>query len=64
MTLKTAKRHALLKEHGFELPVSLGKRLKESDMRKIYVAGHRGMVGGAILRRLQDRQVVGRSRLS
>ncbi|WP_170376957.1 MULTISPECIES: GDP-L-fucose synthase [Ruegeria] len=28
-------------------------------MRKIYVAGHRGMVGGAILRRLQDRQAAG-----
>ncbi len=28
-------------------------------MRKIYVAGHRGMVGGAILRRLQDRQAGG-----
>lgn len=28
-------------------------------MRKIYVAGHRGMVGGAILRRLQDRQANG-----
>ncbi len=28
-------------------------------MRKIYVAGHRGMVGGAILRRLQDRQASG-----
>ncbi|MEM1005724.1 MAG: GDP-L-fucose synthase [Pseudomonadota bacterium] len=28
-------------------------------MRKIYVAGHRGMVGGAILRRLQDRQSAG-----
>lgn len=25
-------------------------------MRKIYVAGHRGMVGGAILRRLQTRK--------
>jgi nucleoside-diphosphate-sugar epimerase len=28
-------------------------------MRKIYVAGHRGMVGGAILRRLQDRKAAG-----
>lgn len=28
-------------------------------MRKIYVAGHRGMVGGAILRRLQARQASG-----
>ncbi len=28
-------------------------------MRKIYVAGHRGMVGGAILRKLQDRQAAG-----
>ncbi|WP_171208116.1 MULTISPECIES: GDP-L-fucose synthase [unclassified Ruegeria] len=28
-------------------------------MRKIYVAGHRGMVGGAILRRLQARQAEG-----
>ncbi|SLN39085.1 GDP-L-fucose synthase [Ruegeria meonggei] len=28
-------------------------------MRKIYVAGHRGMVGGAILRRLKDRQAAG-----
>ncbi|MFY2825380.1 GDP-L-fucose synthase [Ruegeria sp. MALMAid1280] len=28
-------------------------------MRKIYVAGHRGMVGGAILRRLQDRKDAG-----
>ncbi|WP_170552076.1 GDP-L-fucose synthase [Ruegeria atlantica] len=28
-------------------------------MRKIYVAGHRGMVGGAIVRRLQDRQAAG-----
>lgn len=28
-------------------------------MRKIYVAGHRGMVGGAILRRLQDRNAAG-----
>jgi len=27
--------------------------------RKIYIAGHRGMVGGAILRRLQDRQARG-----
>ena len=25
-------------------------------MRKIYIAGHRGMVGGAILRQLQNRQ--------
>jgi len=28
-------------------------------MRKIYLAGHRGMVGGAILRQLQDRQGAG-----
>ena len=28
-------------------------------MRKIYIAGHRGMVGGAILRRLQARQDAG-----
>ena len=28
-------------------------------MRKVYVAGHRGMVGGAILRRLRDRQAAG-----
>lgn len=28
-------------------------------MQKIYIAGHRGMVGGAILRRLQARQVAG-----
>ncbi|MDO8328005.1 MAG: GDP-L-fucose synthase [Cypionkella sp.] len=28
-------------------------------MRKIYVAGHRGMVGGAILRHLQARQAAG-----
>ncbi|WP_170773315.1 GDP-L-fucose synthase [Ruegeria lacuscaerulensis] len=28
-------------------------------MRKIYVAGHRGMVGGAILRRLQGRKKAG-----
>ncbi|WP_037312717.1 GDP-L-fucose synthase [Ruegeria halocynthiae] len=28
-------------------------------MRKIYVAGHRGMVGGAILRRLKERQAAG-----
>ncbi len=28
-------------------------------MRKIYLAGHRGMVGGAILRRLQDRRSSG-----
>ena len=28
-------------------------------MRKIYVAGHRGMVGGAILRRLKNRQASG-----
>ena len=28
-------------------------------MRKIYVAGHRGMVGGAILRHLQSRQAAG-----
>ncbi len=28
-------------------------------MRKIYVAGHRGMVGGAILRKLQHRQATG-----
>ncbi len=28
-------------------------------MRKIYVAGHRGMVGGGILRKLQDRQAAG-----
>lgn len=28
-------------------------------MRKIYVAGHRGMVGGAILRHLQARQTAG-----
>ncbi|MCG7522223.1 GDP-L-fucose synthase [Ruegeria sp. Ofav3-42] len=28
-------------------------------MRKTYVAGHRGMVGGAILRRLQGRQMSG-----
>ncbi|CAD0186916.1 GDP-L-fucose synthase [Ruegeria sp. THAF57] len=28
-------------------------------MRKIYVAGHRGMVGGAILHRLKDRQAAG-----
>ena len=28
-------------------------------MRKIYVAGHRGIVGGAILRKLQDRQAAG-----
>ncbi|WP_170464627.1 GDP-L-fucose synthase [Ruegeria arenilitoris] len=28
-------------------------------MRKIYVAGHRGMVGGAILRRLQNRKAAG-----
>ncbi|MFB9223477.1 GDP-L-fucose synthase [Paracoccus cavernae] len=28
-------------------------------MRKIYLAGHRGMVGSAILRRLQDRQQQG-----
>jgi len=25
-------------------------------MRKVYIAGHRGMVGGAILRQLQARQ--------
>jgi nucleoside-diphosphate-sugar epimerase len=25
-------------------------------MRKVYIAGHRGMVGGAILRQLQTRQ--------
>ncbi len=30
-------------------------------MRKIYVAGHRGMVGGAILRKLQDRQAAGKA---
>ena len=29
------------------------------EMRKIYVAGHRGMVGGAILRRLQARKDAG-----
>lgn len=28
-------------------------------MRKIYIAGHRGMVGGAILRQLQTRQAAG-----
>jgi len=28
-------------------------------MTKIYVAGHRGMVGGAILRRLQARKDAG-----
>lgn len=28
-------------------------------MRKIYIAGHRGMVGGAILRQLQARQAAG-----
>ncbi|WP_299421879.1 GDP-L-fucose synthase [uncultured Shimia sp.] len=28
-------------------------------MQRIYLAGHRGMVGGAILRRLQDRQKAG-----
>ncbi|WP_170423965.1 GDP-L-fucose synthase [Ruegeria arenilitoris] len=28
-------------------------------MRKIYIAGHRGMVGGAILRRLQNRKAAG-----
>ena len=28
-------------------------------MAKIYIAGHRGMVGGAILRRLQARQDAG-----
>ncbi|MBQ0767052.1 MAG: GDP-L-fucose synthase [Sulfitobacter litoralis] len=28
-------------------------------MRKIYIAGHRGMVGGAILRQLQARKVAG-----
>ena len=28
-------------------------------MRKIYIAGHRGMVGGAILRQLQARQDAG-----
>ena len=28
-------------------------------MTRIYVAGHRGMVGGAILRRLQARQAAG-----
>jgi nucleoside-diphosphate-sugar epimerase len=28
-------------------------------MQKIYIAGHRGMVGGAILRRLQARQAAG-----
>jgi GDP-L-fucose synthase len=28
-------------------------------MKKIYIAGHRGMVGGAILRRLQARQAAG-----
>jgi GDP-L-fucose synthase len=27
--------------------------------RKIYIAGHRGMVGGAILRRLQARKAAG-----
>jgi len=30
-------------------------------MRKIYVAGHRGMVGGAILRRLQARKETGKA---
>ena len=30
-----------------------------SDAMKIYVAGHRGMVGGAILRRLQARKAAG-----
>lgn len=29
-------------------------------MTKIYVAGHRGMVGGAIVRRLQTRQTSGK----
>ncbi len=28
-------------------------------MRKIYIAGHRGMVGGAILRQLQARERAG-----
>lgn len=30
-----------------------------TDMRKIYIAGHRGMVGGAILRRLEARKAAG-----
>jgi nucleoside-diphosphate-sugar epimerase len=30
-----------------------------TDMQKIYIAGHRGMVGGAILRRLEARKAAG-----
>ena len=34
-------------------------KLLEQTMTKVYVAGHRGMVGGAILRQLQARQTAG-----
>lgn len=35
------------------------REMTGSDAMKIYVAGHRGMVGGAILRRLQARKAAG-----
>jgi GDP-L-fucose synthase len=33
--------------------------LRMTDATKIYIAGHRGMVGGAIMRQLQARQNAG-----
>ncbi len=41
------------------ISLSVWKMAEVGRVRKIYVAGHRGMVGGAILRRLQDRQAAG-----
>ena len=47
--LKSARRHRLLKEHGLAMPVA-HRALRGTRRMRIFLAGHQGMVGGAILR--------------
>ena len=53
--LDQARRHALLKTHGYDVPSCRWSRVVSSNEPRIFVAGHRGMVGSAIVRRLQAR---------
>jgi nucleoside-diphosphate-sugar epimerase len=56
--LKSAERDELVKRHGYaglRLQRVSGSQMSMSPDARIYVAGHRGMVGSALVRRLQPR---------